>query len=123
MRISDWSSDVCSSDLPDRLARAEHQRAGVDIRDIAEALGLGLDKRARRRADAGIVVESPRNRIGRQPDGLRQILKSGLTPPLDYNRHATPPNLNTRTYTPQPLRPDERREWKVMGSKDRSGRD
>src|SRR3546814_8032424 len=88
MRISDWSSDVCSSDLPDRLARAEHQRAGVDIRDIAEALGLGLDQRARRRADAGFVVERARYRIGRQPDGLRQILKSGLTTPLDHIRRS-----------------------------------
>src|SRR3546814_9261831 len=94
MRISDWSSDVCSSDLPDRLARAEHQRAGVDIRDIAEALGLGLDQRARRRADAGFVVERARYRIGRQPDGLRQILKSGLTTPLDHIRHARASNFD-----------------------------
>src|SRR3546814_14701907 len=33
MRISDWSSDVCSSDL---IAAAEHQHALADPSDVAE---------------------------------------------------------------------------------------
>src|SRR3546814_3996388 len=34
MRISDWSSDVCSSDLPRRIERVEHpeQRIGLEAR-------------------------------------------------------------------------------------------
>src|SRR3546814_6133627 len=40
LRISDWSSDVCSSDLFDRLLGvAEGQGAAVDLRDVKWALG------------------------------------------------------------------------------------
>src|SRR3546814_14202506 len=47
MRISDWSSDVCSSDLGERLARliaplpAERQRA-VAVRQPDDALIFGI---------------------------------------------------------------------------------
>src|SRR3546814_19691981 len=38
MRISDWSSDVCSSDLPaERDRRAEGPRCGLSARDLAPA--------------------------------------------------------------------------------------
>src|SRR3546814_9066569 len=43
MRISDWSSDVCSSDLPHGLALAAHRR-GFDVRVVATQVGpLFLD--------------------------------------------------------------------------------
>src|SRR3546814_2073067 len=46
MRISDWSSDVCSSDLPD-LMRAEpilelQEEVGIE-RDAARGVGVDLD--------------------------------------------------------------------------------
>src|SRR3546814_1226624 len=39
MRISDWSSDVCSSDLLDRLGRAHHLAVGiVDLGVLGDAV-------------------------------------------------------------------------------------
>src|SRR3546814_6677863 len=38
MRISDWSSDVCSSDLADSLSRLSHGISGT--RDLIEYAGL-----------------------------------------------------------------------------------
>src|SRR3546814_4538896 len=38
MRISDWSSDVCSSDLPSRLA---FSRPGVTLRAYSDGSGAG----------------------------------------------------------------------------------
>src|SRR3546814_18201471 len=49
MRISDWSSDVCSSDLPSNLLRLEHAKArqrdlaGVHDEHVAGALGAVRD--------------------------------------------------------------------------------
>src|SRR3546814_12224211 len=52
MRISDWSSDVCSSDLLRRIA--EHVSAAMADRDITGSV------RANRKADAG---QAPRDGI------------------------------------------------------------
>src|SRR3546814_4405823 len=43
MRISDWSSDVCSSDLaaPQRDGRAEPSKAGTGLRDLKRVLDSG----------------------------------------------------------------------------------
>src|SRR3546814_3172781 len=50
MRISDWSSDVCSSDLRQFRSRdhpAHHRRPCADVPDRAEAVRLhGVDARA-----------------------------------------------------------------------------
>src|SRR3546814_8935247 len=48
MRISDWSSDVCSSDLPNaqaELIRDCLQKAGIDARSVSylEAHGTGTE--------------------------------------------------------------------------------
>src|SRR3546814_8133193 len=75
MRISDWSSDVCSSDLavaackrrdvergaqmPDRLLRAD---AAVDGRELPVGTGIG-HRQVRRRAIRGA-------RLRRRPDGF-----------------------------------------------------
>src|SRR3546814_4773461 len=40
MRISDWSSDVCSSDLACRLVQVRHQR--VCVADVVEGVRAGL---------------------------------------------------------------------------------
>src|SRR3546814_14480312 len=45
MRISDWSSDVCSSDLRDRL-RIAAQYLAVDERRIADRFGKTADHAA-----------------------------------------------------------------------------
>src|SRR3546814_18165103 len=45
MRISDWSSDVCSSDLPHHEEAAHQERKGVE-----DEGGLSGDLRAGRRA-------------------------------------------------------------------------
>src|SRR3546814_1415384 len=37
MRISDWSSDVCSSDLPTRVAVADDQEAASWLKDLQRA--------------------------------------------------------------------------------------
>src|SRR3546814_20492327 len=72
MRISDWSSDVCSSDLPDsRFARAKlAARAGLGVRGrvvnfgwrsglVALALGkAGLDQPHQREADSSRRADS-----------------------------------------------------------------
>src|SRR3546814_5439214 len=57
MRISDWSSDVCSSDLLDINDPGEAAR--VPEADVAEQRGEG-DYRERRVASQGIEVEGAR---------------------------------------------------------------
>src|SRR3546814_6580507 len=42
MRISDWSSDVCSSDLPEIYGRATLADVEALCRKACDALGLGL---------------------------------------------------------------------------------
>src|SRR3546814_15747936 len=41
MRISDWSSDVCSSDLQDEGVDAHHHLRDREGGDVAELAGLG----------------------------------------------------------------------------------
>src|SRR3546814_3705315 len=49
MRISDWSSDVCSSDLAGVVVRLAALRVRVDVGEDAEAeLRIGIEQRARR---------------------------------------------------------------------------
>src|SRR3546814_5698065 len=43
MRISDWSSDVCSSDLPSRRHQ-RHMRKGLVKSGLAAALDIGSSK-------------------------------------------------------------------------------
>src|SRR3546814_19410775 len=84
MRISDWSSDVCSSDLPDRinnrfLARFEEFRAFTDrgassateeanridvASDPAEATPDEIMRAAHRRPEAALTSEE--RRVGKE---------------------------------------------------------
>src|SRR3546814_14004365 len=54
MRISDWSSDVCSSDLPGRDEKVAASRGGQIPHHFAraETIAVGLDRCAARRAAA-----------------------------------------------------------------------
>src|SRR3546814_6084815 len=94
MRISDWSSDVCSSDLVDRdaLARtddddiADHDILGQNVERSPVALdarGLGLqtgeflDRRARPAAGAGL--KQPAEEDQRRSEGRRVGKEVGRT--------------------------------------------
>src|SRR3546814_10267300 len=53
MRISDWSSDVCSSDLPPRRLRVvDEVEARAFVKEALAKLGLGLGAEARGVPDA-----------------------------------------------------------------------
>src|SRR3546814_3978455 len=100
MRISDWSSDVCSSDLRCRIARqpdgmhlhAVHRAAAgfrraadlvqwiaeFRLADVAEPLGH-LPRRAARRVGLGSLgivdhLEVP-DKIGRAPSELQSLMR------------------------------------------------
>src|SRR3546814_10196405 len=88
MRISDWSSDVCSSDLRDVLGRVAHMIAvegvpepvldhGVDHLEIAHLRALAQLGAVRRQAhallaagDDDVAVAQP-DRLGAQRDGAQ----------------------------------------------------
>src|SRR3546814_5355986 len=66
MRISDWSSDVCSSDLRPGLAVAQQ----LEPRDLAGGIGrIALDQREFGRAEAfGLARGAIESEPGEQPD-------------------------------------------------------
>src|SRR3546814_17358134 len=68
MRISDWSSDVCSSDLPpvgERLARVVELRGGLGRGQAAKQHDEFLAAVAR---DMAMIVRNPRQRVGDRLD-------------------------------------------------------
>src|SRR3546814_19984531 len=91
LRISDWSSDVCSSDLPiehdvariDRVAGGEQQGALDHVFKLADIAGPVVrrelvDRRGvgpgHRLARAGVAQDKRR---GERGDGLRQLAERG----------------------------------------------
>src|SRR3546814_4216763 len=65
MRISDWSSDVCSSDLPDRLLRDvqyRKSRAAVDA-TVIDAPGFDMGSFVLKALD---VKRSEERRVGKE---------------------------------------------------------
>src|SRR3546814_2886532 len=93
MRISDWSSDVCSSDLGDRAT----------ARPIA---ALKPDEHLARIAAAEQVEERPRHRLQSLMDGLARIELARLEQP----RHVAIELVNARTEIDhdETLHPDPR---------------
>src|SRR3546814_10742238 len=75
MRISDWSSDVCSSDLTPRIRRRAHGDGGFILESeeplgsYADHAGLLLQKHAGARPDAVFIAE----RSVTAADGWRRI--------------------------------------------------
>src|SRR3546814_13783122 len=63
MRISDWSSDVCSSDLQcergEQVVDAEQleRRAEIDRRQVAAAIGIDVERRVAGRRQLGFFLE------------------------------------------------------------------
>src|SRR3546814_4382431 len=60
MRISDWSSDVCSSDLLDAWLEADSRHLGAYVR--AQALWLDIDRRSEERRVGKECVSTCRSR-------------------------------------------------------------
>src|SRR3546814_2619225 len=71
MRISDWSSDVCSSDLGARAAvdEIDHQPERVP----AEEEHFGLGRQAEEQIDAPQDRDRPHHRGQRRAEGPRRI--------------------------------------------------
>src|SRR3546814_4043075 len=69
MRISDWSSDVCSSDLPDRDARP----AGIRAASPADVEGAGADA-SFRRARSAFARPYAHDRRGAAMSGFGMVL-------------------------------------------------
>src|SRR3546814_4244725 len=70
MRISDWSSDVCSSDLPlpQPLAAAAEARFGCEVREVFGSTETCIIAR-RRTALEDAWTPLPGVRVTPQPDG------------------------------------------------------
>src|SRR3546814_3156846 len=81
MRISDWSSDVCSSDLAEQSLQCGKRRLGAHLPalalDAVEQRGF-LSAHISASADAHLQRER-RDAVGRQPDGrLHRIYRKGI---------------------------------------------
>src|SRR3546814_5806852 len=77
MRISDWSSDVCSSDLFERIIVPDHDVAGAARAQRPDA-ALHADGARGYAADRGeglIPAHPARARHARQPDEVARILR------------------------------------------------
>src|SRR3546814_10926422 len=82
MRISDWSSDVCSSDLwrtgrHDPDCRVEHHAFGTIVRSKRFA-----HKRDRDLAHGGIVVEKPAEHSDLEREGERALQTAASDRPI-----------------------------------------
>src|SRR3546814_15239202 len=74
MRISDWSSDVCSSDLPRRGARIRERQPQGEIAALAR-LARHLDRAAHRLRDLDRLERTePETRILRRQEGVEQLV-------------------------------------------------
>src|SRR3546814_5640709 len=72
MRISDWSSDVCSSDLVDARTELEARQRAVRVRQVADArLDLGVE--AQEHPVAGDAVIGPGQREGHDAERSTEI--------------------------------------------------
>src|SRR3546814_10061001 len=79
MRISDWSSDVCSSDLPAGTAIV----AGAEEIETAPRFERGGERPAR---FAGIIAAAPRDRSGVDPTRVGAQIEDAQ--PVLVERHA-----------------------------------
>src|SRR3546814_10558864 len=97
MRISDWSSDVCSSDLfpQGRLKRTAVPKARTD--EVMQAIIADFARPRRHRLDALAIPRTDQARdIGRAhplPSLVAKALQIGRQPTLQIN---TPINIHRR---------------------------
>src|SRR3546814_18015537 len=97
MRISDWSSDVCSSDLPINSAPQHHFVAGAAIRALNQWLVDGTAPRSAPRiqinaAGDGIARDAHGNALG----GIRTPYVNVPTPVLSGETARTQRDAATR---------------------------
>src|SRR3546814_20499146 len=117
MRMSDWSSDVCSSDLPAR--RAFDQRHAQFLLQLADLGGeRGLADEARPRGAAAVQVLGEGDEVLevtpvhgfpplRAARGCIRRLRSWARPPSPVRCSGS--GCSTRSATPSPLLPYTRR--------------
>src|SRR3546814_16687498 len=92
MRISDWSSDVCSSDLISSARYAVEQDAETEQRDLRD-IGLGRWKQDQRyvgnspdhhdvehRADSRLLSQRPPEHKNTEPDEADRLSKTETDP-------------------------------------------
>src|SRR3546814_19909068 len=92
LRISDWSSDVCSSDLFERWRRLGCRGAMAAMRQLAVDLAAILDR------DRFIT------NVARDPRGCVDDQRLGLDRPVEQARHHLRPDGRRATFlTPPPL--------------------
>src|SRR3546814_8467061 len=86
MRISDWSSDVCSSDLvPERVDHRSHQRRGIEQEATVHmvAIATAMERRAEQQAMWEVRAYEPVTMVGQhnagviEQRGLRQYIERG----------------------------------------------
>src|SRR3546814_17746198 len=77
MRISDWSSDVCSSDLLVHLALSDGARQSVRARGNIVKRGSARTVRAAAQQKLGAEQQHQRDREHRRADGDRQNVVKG----------------------------------------------
>src|SRR3546814_11476004 len=111
MRISDWSSDVCSSDLQDRQHQPRRDQAPPIAREVAEPSKGNPGKAGRHRAAKGDIAEifdvarpdqraHPPRQHDRQQRNLRPRAPRPAHPP-----NPPPPPPPTRPPPPPPPPP------------------
>src|SRR3546814_9105666 len=91
MRISDWSSDVCSSDLLDFLAQYLQLRHAAER---PEVLSTSTQQAFARLADAGVLEEAQTARLIEATRFLRQVQEAlRLTVGPAFAADTLPPTL------------------------------
>src|SRR3546814_19791340 len=114
MRISDWSSDVCSSDLTDPAALADLP-LGEILPAAAEVEGRDFYERVRRAPFRGLTETQPIRALG----ALTNAMRNG-----QFEPHAWTSLINARgeKLSPQRMltRSEARRVGKAYGSTCRS---
>src|SRR3546814_16506608 len=118
MRISDWSSDVCSSDLPNPIEVdfvIVGALIGTDpallIPRIPEKIGLlGLQEPMRQSLPDTVAELHLQPRNQRRPHAIRRH-RNGLKHAHDHLLHFCPPSTDTRRVGKEVVRPCKTWGW------------
>src|SRR3546814_10932534 len=110
MRISDWISDVCSSDLHRGLRHPRRDRAALDPDDRLGRPAVGLDRRpVHRRRPAGPAARPRHDGHRARSSEERRVGKECVSPcrsrwsPSNYKKHYTIyPHIQTGQLTLSP---------------------
>src|SRR3546814_6660756 len=107
MRISDWSSDVCSSDLERQLAVLEFQRPFEQMSRRAFVIGEGGKRIAR---PFGGIAQVDEEDAGARAVGGARLRRPARRADLNLGRHAADfigRLRHTAEYLRQPVRSEE----------------